>query len=280
MDTGILEVEAGKKLIFNRRDLKVLAAIRDHGYIRADQLAAVIRSRGVGCSRVKKVYSYTHRLSKMGYAVLNRRGLVGGLGVHMVTDSGHNMLRECGYGLEVVAKAESDPAGIDHFLSLTDMMLRFSREYSPVNYWLTDFVVRSENIRRDADGLAKDYDAVGEITVKGRPLTVAIEYEHTLRNSSRYLQMAKSYSADPYVQLVICVLDSDKWVEPVAQSYGVPGHKLCFVNYAQFRTSSFEETAAVRWNGKSITTTTLAGALQDASNVPADPYLPSYNPPR
>lgn len=235
----------------------------------------------------------------MGFVSLNCRGLVGNIGVLTVTDAGHNMLRECGYGLNTHAKAESDPAGVEHFLSLTDMMLRFSREYTPVNYWLTDFVVRSENNLRgtgdvaekrfsmrpendriNAGGLAKEYDAVGEIAVNGRPLTIAIEYEHTLKASSKYELMARSYAADPYVQLVICVLDSENWVAPVVQSFRVPGHKLCFVNYAQFSTSSFEETTAVRWNGKIVSSTTLARALQDASQVDAKPYLPSYAPPR
>ena len=300
MSTGYVEVEeTGKRLTFVRRDLKVLAAIRDHGYIRADQLAVVIRQRGVGCARVKKVYEYTSRLSRMGFVSLNCRGLVGNISVLTVTDAGHNMLRECGYGLNTHAKAESDPAGVEHFLSLTDMMLRFSREYAPVNYWLTDFVVRSENNlrgtgdatgprytarpeidRMNVGGLAKDYDAVGEIMVNERPLTIAIEYEHTLKASSKYEQMARSYAVDPYIQLVVCVLDSENWVAPVVQSFRVPGHKLCFVNYAQFSTSSFEETTAVRWNGKNVTSTVLARALQEASYVDAKPYLPSYKPPQ
>lgn len=300
MSTGIVEVaNTGKRLSFTRRDLTVLAAIRDHGYIRADQLAAVVRQRGVVCTRVKKVYEYTSKLSRMGFTAINRRGLIGNIGVMTVTDAGHKMLRECGYGLNTHAKVESDPAGVEHFLSLTDMMLRFSREYPPVNYWLTDFVIRSENnlrgtgdesggrfgvrlesARGDAGGLAKEYDAVGEITINGKPLTIAIEYERTLKSSSQYELMARSYAADPYVQLVICVLDSENWVAPVVRSFRVPGHKLCFVNYAQFSTSSFEETTAVRWSDKSVTSTTLARALQDAANEDSKRYLPSYVPPR
>lgn len=300
MGTDITEIEKpGKKLGFVRRDLKVLTAIRDHGYIRADQLAAVIRQRGVGCTRVKKVYDYTSRLTRMGFVERHRLGLAGGVGVLTVTDAGHNMLRKCGYGLNTHAKAEADPAGVEHFLSLTDMMLRFSIEYAPVNYWLTDFVVRSENNLRgtgdvterrfsnrpendriNAGGFAKEYDAVGEIAVNGRPLTIAIEYEHTLKASSKYELMARSYAADPYVQLVICVLDSENWIAPVVQSFRVPGNKLCFVNYTQFSSSSFAETTAVRWSGKMITSTSLARALQDASDGDGKPYLPSYTPPQ
>jgi hypothetical protein len=272
-------VRIDKQPEFSRRDLIVLAAIRDCGFIRADQLVAVIRQRGIPCPRNRKVYDFTTRLSKLGLIALHQRALMGNLGVYAVTNEGHAMLRECGYGLECDANAHSDPAGVPHFVALTDMMLRFYREYK-VGYWLTDFVVRSENVGRGASGLAKDYDAVAEVQLDNAPLTIAIEYERTLKNRARYRELAATYLADKYVQIVLCLLDSHKWVAPVAEAFTVPGRRLCFVNYEQFRASSFAATRAIRWNGNNIESVSLSQVLQEAAQNDSKAYLPIYNPPQ
>jgi hypothetical protein len=268
-----------EQMQFARNDLRVLAAIRDCGFIRANQLKDFLLFRGFRKMSQKYTYGLTNRLVNMGLADLNRRALRWNAGVFSATAEGHSILRQCSCGLEVNANPfTAGEASLEHFVTLNDMMLKFYKGFQ-VSYWLSDFLVRSENQIRQEQGFAKDYDAVCEIQVTNKPLTVAIEYEHTLKNRAKYSEVFKSYVNDPYVQLVIFIVDSPKWIAPFSESIKVPGRRLCFVTTKSFLTQPFNSMQVSRWNGPSVETVTLAQAMQQATENKNKEYLISHTPP-
>jgi hypothetical protein len=268
-----------KKMEFSRNDLRVLAAIRDCGLISIKQLASLFPHRKLSTKpHLARVYNHTYRLINMGFVQFHKRFLQGKTGLLSVTPEGHAMLRVHSCGLGVNADALADAAGIRHFVSMTDVMLKFHQEFD-VSFWLTDCMVRAENNARGDEGFAKDWDAVGRIAFEGKPLTVAVEYEHVLKSRSRYRDVFKSYSADPYVQLVIFIVRSARWSAPITESMSIPGRRLCFVSGAQFFTQPFKSMPVVRWNGQSVDTVSMAQAMKQATENKSREYLVSFNPP-
>ncbi len=268
-----------KKMQFARNDLRVLTAIRDCGFIRANQLRELLLFRGFRKISLKQTYAFTNRLINMGLVELNRRALRWNAGVFTVTTEGHVMLRVCDCGVEINANPfNSGEASLEHFVELNDVMLKFHKGYK-VSYWLTDFLVRAENQLRQEQGFAKDYDAVCEIKVGERPLIVAIEYEHSLKNRAKYTEIFKSYTSDTYVQLVIFIVESPKWMAPFTESLKVPGRRLCFVTSAQFKALPFSMLPVVRWNGAVLEQVTLGQAMQQATDNKYTEYLVSHTLP-
>ena len=149
-----------------------------------------------------------------------------------------------------------------------------------MSFWLTDFLVRSENQLREEDGFAKDYDAVFQITHEKAQLTVAIEYEHTLRNRRRYQDAFKSYSADPYIQLVIFIVESANWAAPFTEGKKVPGRKLCYMTSAEFLSRPLAKVNATRWNGQAFESITLGRAMQEATANKNREYVVNHLPPK
>jgi hypothetical protein len=279
-----------KKMHFARNDLRVLAAIRDCGFIRARQLMELLPYRGLRKIGLTKTYGYANRLAHMGLVVNNsiiNAGLYDAnkfnprkyIGVYSVTNEGHTMLRVCNCGLEIPANPFNvGEASINHFVLLTDIMLKFYRELT-VKYWLTDFIVRSENQLRQEQGFAKDYDAVCEVKVGSTWLTVAIEYEHTLKNRAKYTELFKSYSSDPYVQLVVFVVDSPRWIAPFTESITVTGTRLCFVTIEDFQSKPFNSMPIVRWKGNILEQSVLEDALQVAAKSKHTEFMVSHTNP-
>jgi hypothetical protein len=270
---------AVKQMEFGRNDLRVLATIRDCGLISINQLHALFPYRKLPRTDRSHVYHFATRLASMGLIEFKHRIIDGKTGALALTSEGHSRLRLHGYPLEKTnADAEADAAGLPHFVFMNDAMLKFHKAY-PVSFWLTDFLVRSENQLREEEGFAKDYDAVFQIMYEKSPLTVAIEYEHTLRNKTRYQEAFKSYDTDPYIQLVIFIVESAEWTAPFTEGMKVPGRRLCYVTSAQFLTQPLSALRVVRWNGERLETITLAQAMQQAATNKNQEYMVSHFPP-
>lgn len=269
-----------QKMQFARNDLRVLTAIRDCGFVRANQLKELLVYRGFKKMSLKQTYGLTNRLVNFGFVDLNRRALRWNAGVFSATAEGHNVLRNSGCGL--VEKVNANPfnssASLEHFVTLNDIMLKMHKAF-PVSYWLSDFLIQSENQLRAEQGFAKDYDAVCEIMVNNKPLIVAIEYEHTLKNRASYREVFDSYMKDPYVQLVILIVDSPKWIGLFAEAIKVPGRRLCFVTTKQFLAQSFNTMLVSRWNGPTFENVSLSQAMLQATENKYTEYLVSHTPP-
>ncbi len=190
------------------------------------------------------------------------------------------MLRLHGYSLErTTADAEADAAGIQHFLSMTDVMLKFHKEF-PVSFWLTDFLVRSENQLREEEGFAKDYDAVFQITYeKARSpsqsnTSTHFEIEGGIRMLSKATLPINTSS------FVIFIVESAGWVGPFAEGMKVPGRRLCYVTSAQLFTQPLSTLRVSRWNGQSLESSTLVQVMQEAAANKNKTYLVSHFPPQ
>jgi len=270
-----------KRMEFARNDLRVLAAIRDCGFISINQLHALFPYRRITKhSDITQVYHFTKRLENMGLIEFNYRIVDGKQGALSLTDEGHSMLRLHSYSLETTnADARADAAGIQHFIFMNEAMLKFYKEYS-VSFWLTDFLVRAENQLLEDEGFAKDYDAVFQIVCENVPLTVAIEYEHTQRNKTRYQDAFKSYANDPYIQLVIFIVESANWAAPFTEGKKVPGRKLCYMTSAEFLSRPLAKVNATRWNGQAFESITLGRAMQEATANKNREYVVNHLPPK
>ena len=116
-----------KQMEFGRNDLRVLSTIRDCGFITINQLHALFPYRRLPRTDRSHVYHFATRLVNMGLVEFRRRVINGKIGVLSVTSEGHSMLRLYGFSLEKTnADAKADAAGIQHFLSMNDAMLKSS----------------------------------------------------------------------------------------------------------------------------------------------------------
>ena len=109
---------------------------------------------------------------------------------YAATPDGMAYLRGTGNDLPCDTNAIKDPASVFHFVGLNRIMLRFMSQF-PTRYWLSDFQVRSDNSFIGANGLAKDYDSVGELVLPTGHVRFAVEYERWQQSSRRYLSCAR-----------------------------------------------------------------------------------------
>ncbi len=268
-----------KEMRFARNDLKILASIRDCGFVTARQMHRILPYRGMKALHIKHVYGSLKRLVYMGYLAVSRSVLPGSNLVYFLTADGHAVLEKWGCGLGINADPTTGVAGIPHYIVLNEIMLKIHHAY-PVSYWLTDLMVQAENQARRQDGFAKDYDAVTELQVDHHTVTLAIEYEHTLRNRARYREAFSSYVKDPYVQLVVMIVDSEGWIGPIMEASTVPSQRFCLVTRDHFLSHDHSAVRVRRWTEKGLEVASLSAALREAGQIPSTRYPVSFLPPR
>lgn len=259
---------------FGRPELRALDIIRDYGYVTPAFLYKIFSQRGYnGC---QKWVSYLGaHLQNLGLVRLLKRVIEAKHGIYYATKQGIEALDHCGYGLPFYASAPNDMASITHFLALAAISIRL-HDVIPVRYWLTDFLVHSENHVARELGFAKDYDAVFETTVQGRAFTVAIELEHSRKSAERYVEIAQSYSKDQYAQMILFVVETQSWIDPIAHAMGEGARHVCFVERDELLSRPLNECNSFRLIDNTLTKDWLATYMLDASNVDKITYDPKY----
>ena len=106
---------------------------------------------------------------------------------------------------------------IPHALLLNDIRRTFEQQFQ-VEWWRTDLLVRAANL--SARRYAKDYDAVFSLdrsSAGAHSLTIAVEYERTLKAEDRYAEISNTLSGENSIDLLFYLCASADMVPLLAQ---------------------------------------------------------------
>jgi hypothetical protein len=186
-----------------QRDLPMLLAIRNASFISHGQMFDQLIARGSETSR--RAFNWRiQRLVKAGVVIKMPPQFPYCGPVYAITRSGLACLEACGQGLmSLTSESRSlvNPAQILHYLELGEIQAAFQRTRL-LREWTGDLEVRSINQSIDLP-LAKDYDAIAELELRGSRYRIALEYERSLKSSTRYKEVVAAIEDENQIQLLV-----------------------------------------------------------------------------
>ncbi len=185
------------------RDLPMLLAIRNASFISHGQMFDQLVAGGSEASR--RAFNWRiQRLVKAGVVLKMPPQLPYCGPVYSITRSGLACLEACGQGLmSLTSESRSlvNPVQILHYLELGEIQAAFQRTRL-LKEWTGDLEVRSINQSIDLP-LAKDYDAIAELELRGSRYRIALEYERSLKSSARYREIVAAIEDENQIQLLV-----------------------------------------------------------------------------
>jgi hypothetical protein len=185
------------------RDLPMLLATRNASFISHGQMFDQLVARGSEASR--RAFNWrVQRLVKAGVVMKMPPQLPYCGPVYSITRSGLACLEACGQGLMSLtseSRSLANPAQILHYLELGEIQAAFQRT-KLLKEWTGDIEVRSINQSIDLP-LAKDYDAIAELELRGSRYRIALEYERSLKSSARYREVVAAIEDENQIQLLV-----------------------------------------------------------------------------
>jgi DNA-binding MarR family transcriptional regulator len=255
------------------REFQVLRTIQYYGWLSVPMLREIAVRQNLAWQDRRFAYDLVDRLLKktLIFGRMDQEG--GSARSYALTPKGLSMLKQSAEDLlECDANVVKDTAGIAHYLGLAKIMLQFRRHF-PINYWLTDLQVRSENNLYGRDGLAKDYDAVTEVVLPERIIAIGIELEHSRQRNEWYAKLSASLNAERYLHAIVYFLDRHAAVEAVPERLKPAAGRVCFASYRQFLLQGFHTTTCY-WRGDELVRAPLGTVLTVIRDPGAGRYAP------
>lgn len=190
------------------RDLPMLLAIRNATFMSHGQLFEQLVSTGSEVSR-RACNWRIQRLVQAGVVSKIPPQLPYGGPVYTISRSGLACLESCGHGLISLtseSKSLANPTQVPHYLELGEIQAAFRRT-KMLKEWTGDLEIRSLNQSIDLP-LAKDYDAVVELEFDSFRYRIALEYERSLKASTRYQEIVAAIEDEDQVQLLVYMTSS------------------------------------------------------------------------
>ncbi len=256
-----------------RRQYHVLLLLSVYGWCTAKILQAIAKYYGLPCERawLSEVLGLLHR---GGYVVANKAMNGTRELAYAVSKPGLSAIYGHDTETNLSVDVTRDPASMNHFLGVNRMFTGFLDEFA-VNYWMSDFQVRADNMLCGKAGLAKDYDAVAEIVVQKAPVRLGLEYEFTVKSSARYVELCPAYTAEKHLHLVVYVLNVAGMLRAIAPHFKEVGGIICFMESRDFLASRSEATAHY-WNSGELRSSPLGEILKHVSKRSRALYTPAH----
>ena len=248
------------------RDLPLLLHVRNSTFVSHDQLFRWMVEAGLEHNR--RAFNWRiRRLIKGAYvhetaAIHPHKGAV-----YSITRFGLSMLENCGEGLvSVTSESRNLPSVLQgaHFLELGEICHAFRRT-GKLKSWKSDRELISLNYVLGSP-LAKDYDAIAELELEEDSLRIAIEYERTLKSSSRYKEIQKAIRDEGQVDLVLYLTSTLDLVFTLSREFDDPALPMCFVSSGKLRTNLLD-TAVVFAYGSMRETFSLRNAIATVMSI-------------
>ena len=216
------------------REYHVLRILDCYGWCTPEMVRRIANFHGVPwTSEGRLTYRLLRRLKELGFVVSRKLHDGTKTIANAATPNGMAYIRSHGDALLCDTNAVKDPASVFHFIGLNNIMLQFMSQF-PTRYWLSDFQVRSDNSCIGANGLAKDYDSVGELALSTGHVRIAVEYERWQQSSHRYLKLCACLASEKYLHMVIYFLGKPELLRSAAPHFKRLGGFVYFVDYGQF----------------------------------------------
>ena len=257
------------------REYHVLRILNSYGWCTPEMVRLIAGAHGIawteGAGRVGKLL---RRLHQLGLAISRKVGIGTKAIAYATTDRGMRYIRADGDALLCDTNAIKDPASMYHFLGLNRIMLQFQSEFT-TKYWLSDFEVRSDNSFIGQNGLAKDYDSVGELILPTGPVRFAVEYERSQQSATRYAKLNSILASEKQLHMVIFFLDDARLRQVVMSHLKNLGGFVYYVDRSQFLQKG-GDVAAHYWNGANLFQAPLRNVLKHAAQKTLPDYVPIH----
>ena len=268
---------AKKKYAISRATLavrqhQVLKILNRFGWCTAEMVQQIAAQFGVKAS-TRRFYFLLSQLKDMDLAVADK--LLDGTrrAVFACSEKGILYLKAYRDDLQCDTNAVKDPASKQHFLALNSIMLRLRKNFK-LNYWLTDFEVRSDRMARSADYFAKDYDAVAELAVGKNVVRFGVEYESKQQESARYEELCGTFAAEKFLHFVIYVLRKESLLSPISLQFEKVRGFVCFIPLEAFLKDG-AEAFCYYWLGDELTEVTVKDYINYMAHRAKPMYLPT-----
>ena len=179
---------------------------------------------------------------------------IGKYRIYTITRQGLRELKnrqECLLSLTSSARVLAKRDEIPHALLLNDIRRTFEQQF-PVRWWRTDLQVRAANLA--ARKYAKDYDAVFSVDRSGagqNSLTIAVEYERTLKAGDRYTEISNTLSGEISIDILLYLCASADMVPLLAQRIPLKNLVVGFTVARSFVTQG-KQCLAFLWTQKKL----------------------------
>jgi len=218
MKSAVGKRRPSKVILEPTKDLALLKTVRDCRFITSYQLFEFAKASNIASS-LGSFYWRIGRLVECGL-VQTVTLQIGKYRIYAITRQGLRELenrQECLLSLTSGARVLTKRDEIPHALLLNDIRRTFEQQF-PVEWWRTDLLVRAANL--STRRYAKDYDAVFSLdrsSAGARSLTIAVEYERTLKAEDRYAEISNTLSGENSIDLLFYLCASADMVPLLAQ---------------------------------------------------------------
>jgi hypothetical protein len=255
-----------------RRQYQVLLLLSVYGWCTAKIVQGIAKYYGLTCERAW-LGEILGLLCKGGFVIANKAMNGTREIAYAVSKAGLSAIRGNESDTNLCVDVTRDPASMNHFLGVNRMFTGFLQEFA-VNYWMSDFQIRADNMLYGRAGLAKDYDAVTEILLQNSTVRIGIEYELSVKSSARYAELCPSYTAERHLHLVVYVLNEVGMLSAIAPHFKDVGGIICFVSSGDFLVSRAQATAHY-WNNGELRSGPLIEILKHVSKRARSVYTPA-----
>ena len=168
--------------------------------------------------------------------------------VYAITRFGLATLESYGEGLiSISSESRTLPNSLQspHFLELNEIRRAFF-ETTCLKKWRSECELTSLNYVIGTS-LAKDYDAIAEVNLKGESFRLAVEYERSLKSAARYKEIQQSIQDEAQVDLVLYLTSTMDLVFSLSSEFSHPPIPMCFVSSWKFRQHKFATNLILRY---------------------------------
>jgi hypothetical protein len=245
--------------INQKQDTDLLEIVRDTTFITNLQLVQICKRRGIAICRSTFNWRFGRLLKaklveKLSTDVFPFKGPV-----YSISREGLAVLEHYGKGIVSIGSESehlASPKQAHHFLTLNEIMFQLDRCFS-IRTFMCDRVLRSYNMTLAAP-LAKDYDAfvtIDRSSLNKPPLSIAIEYEASLKSSERYQEISSALDQERQVRLVVYFCGSAGMTNVLTAKVNSRACHVCFGSYTDFMRDGSQMKMLVRQKQEARTVT-------------------------
>lgn len=223
----------------DERDIPLLLIIRNAGAVTFSQLIDELFHLGLEKSD-KSAQWRIRRLVSQG--LLAKRHLTTiGEPVYVITQSGLTALEFRGHYL-LTLNSESNQfltdSQIGHMMEVNSVRIALLRA-GILNNWQSRLEMRAAEFHIHRMGIrTTNFDAVATVRYEGRPFRFAIKIEKTIKNASRYQEIAEFIRQDARAPLVLYLASDELLLRALIRGLSFLGSRVAFCTTKQFKTDA------------------------------------------